>query len=757
MTKKDSEMQNSSNEIVCDIAEFGEQSYLNYSMYVIMDRALPFVGDGLKPVQRRLMFAMSELGLNSSSKHKKSARTVGDTLGKYHPHGDSACYEAMVAMAQSFLTRYPLIDGQGNWGSIDDPKAFAAMRYTEAKMTNYADIMLQELKHGTVDWKENFDSTLKEPEFLPSQVPNLLLNGVTGIAVGMATDIPPHNIGEVVEACISIWKDPNVTDDQLLDMVQLPDFPCGGVVVSPMSTIREAYRTGRGTIVVRGDVVVKGRHIEILTIPHRLSMSNRENKGVLHDVFDTVRNEKLPVAKITDMSDREFPIKLVLEANHERDVPMILARLYAQTPLQSTIKVNMNAISVSGAPKTFSLPEMLREWCDFRQMVFVRKNQHRLDIVLNRIHILEGLFVAFNNIERILSIIQHSDSPKEELMAEFNLSETQVKAILELRLRQLAKLELNDLKKEHDELSKERERLMELLASPARQRKQLIKDIQVVAKQFNSERKTRYEEVDESQAAAAAGRTAAAPEPLTVIMSKSGWLRSLKGHGNELDRLQYKAGDCYETHCETQSNLPILLMGDKGRFFAIPSGDLPNGKSMGEPFTSKITLQDGERISCMLPMLPGESLLLSSVKGNGFVVPADSLDTRAKKGKQVQTIPKGDQALPPTYLRKDDVELAILTKQGRLVVIPIHEINVLPKGQGVRLVSIKAEDFISGADGVASIVPLRENDKLEVFVGNRKYVLASGDRQDYRAARARRGLFFPHGRKNLSIFRQKND
>lgn len=736
----------------CDIATFGEQSYLNYSMYVIMDRSLPFVGDGLKPVQRRLMYAMSELGLSSDAKHKKSARTVGDTLGKYHPHGDSACYEAMVAMAQSFLTRYQLIDGQGNWGSIDDPKSFAAMRYTEARMTSYADTMLEEIKSGTVDWRGNFDSTTQEPRYLPARMPNLLLNGVTGIAVGMATDIPPHNLREVVSACVAIWEDPKTTDDQLLDIVQLPDFPCGGVVISPMKSIREAYKTGRGTLIVRGDVVVDGKKIEVRSIPHRLSMSNSEGRGVLRDIYETIRDEKLPVSKIEDLSDSEAPIRLVIMANHERDVPGILARLYAKTPLHSTIKINMNALSVSGAPKRFSLPEMLREWCDFRQTIFVRKHQCRLEAVLDRIHILEGLFVAFENLERMLKIIQISDDPKKDLIDEFQLTEAQVKSILELRLRQLVKLEVGVLKKEHGALSKEKSWLNTLLASPSRQRKELIAEILEVSARFGDDRRTRYEEVD-LDANGVIAEMGSVTEPLTVVMSKSGWLRSLKGHGNDLERLSYKAGDSYSSHCETQSNLPVLLMGDQGRFFAIPSVLLPNGKSMGEPATSKITLQDGERIMCMMPMLQGESLLLSSARGNGFITKFDLLDTRAKKGKQVQTVPKGDTALLPVVLRKCDEELAILTKQGRLVVIPVDSVKELPKGQGVRLINIPTEDIESGADAVVSIVSLAATDKLEVHMGSRKFVLSSADRAHYRTARARRGVFFKEGKSNLSISR----
>lgn len=727
-----------------ETAVYAESSYLNYSMYVIMDRALPHIADGLKPVQRRILYAMSELKLTHQAKYKKSARTVGDTLGKYHPHGDSACYEAMVILAQPFSTHYPLIDGQGNWGSIDDPKSFAAMRYTESKMTSYAQTLLSEIKQDTVDWKANFDGTMQEPCLLPSQLPNILLNGTTGIAVGMATDIPPHNMTEIVGACISTLQKKRITDEEILEHVTVPDFPTGGEVISSMDKVHEAYRTGRGAIKVRSTLEYTKDSVIITSLPYRVTLQK-----IIVAIDEQVKLKKLPITDITDESDENTPVHLILEIKGREKQDLVMSHLFATTDMEKTMKINLNMIGQDGRPEVKPLATVIREWCSCRQTVFERKKNFRLRAVEGRLHILDGLLVAYNNLDEIIRIVRESDEPKQELMTQFSLSEIQAQAILELRLRQLAKLEQATLEQEHAELSKERDELKALLADDAKIKRAMISEIKAAAAAHTTPRKTLHCVRAEASPAAIASKMII-KEDTTVVFSKNNWIRALKGHDLDLSKLNYKDGDKYGAHVETRTDLPVVVMGTQGRFFTVLPHELPSGKTMGGPITTRNTFENGESVHAPLAFDKEAHVLITTRKGNGFLVPMESLDTRAKKGKVVLNLTEGDSALPPFVVKGED-ELAILTKAGRLVVIPMSEINISNKSQGTRLVDVKLNEFNAGDDAIEQIKPISSADDLTVYCGKRKFILTPEKRDYYRAKRARRGVFFEQGRQNLVL------
>lgn len=727
---------------VMELKDFAEASYLDYSLYVIMDRALPHVSDGLKPVQRRILYAMGELRLGHQAKYKKSARTIGDTLGKYHPHGDSACYEAMALMAQPFSTRYPLVDGQGNWGSISDPKSFAAMRYTESKMTRYAESMLEEVNLNSVNWQNNFDGTMLEPLTLPAQLPNILLNGTTGVAVGMATNIPSHNINEVVNACLAFLKKKSTTDDELIAHIVGPDFPLGAEVISPRSVIEEAYKTGRGTLKVRATYEQTNTEILITSLPHQVGMSN-----IIEKIDEAIENKKLPVTQILDQSDKHNPVRIMLKVKGNENQSHVINSLFALTDLEKTVKINLNIIGRDGTPRVRSLPEIIREWCECRQEVFVRKNEFRLSKVLARLHIVDGFLIAYANIEQVIRIIREEYEPKSALMATFQLTEEQAKAVLELRLRQIAKLEESILQEEQAKLSGERNHLQALLADDRKIKNAMIAELKAAAKPHLDERRTTH--VERQEASLTAFNTII-DEPATVVLSKYSWIRALKGHGNELSKLNYKAGDEYSSHIETRTVLPVIIMSTDGRFFAIPTSDLPNGKTTGDPLSSRMTIENGSTVLSMLRFEPKANVLLTTRKGNGFKVPMASLDSRNKKGKAVLRLTDGDTALPPVTLG-DEKELAILTKQGRLVIISLDDINESNKSQGVRLVNIAESDFKSGEDEISDIRALKSGDDLTIFVGKKKLILRADKMEHYRAKRARKGVYFEGARTNLSF------
>ena len=727
--------------------KYANDSYLDYSMYVIMSRALPFIGDGLKPVQRRIIYAMSELSLDHKAKYKKAARTVGDVLGKYHPHGDSACYESMVLMAQPFSFLHPMVDGQGNWGAIDDPKSFAAMRYTEARLSAFADDMVAEIKQDTVEWAPNFDGTLKEPTTLPARLPNILLNDPTGIAVGISCDIPSHNLEEVVNACVAVLKKKSTTDDEILDMIPYPDYPTGGEIITPLDKIRDAYRTGQGSFKIRGNTEIKGKVITITSIP-----PTKQLPPLLEAINGLIQKDKLPITDIRDLSDANNPICVEIEVKSAERARAVLDHLFTKTALEITLKINMNMIGLNQRPEQKPLPVIIREWCEFRQNVFERKKRFRLRAIESRIHILDGLLTAYNNLDEVIRIIRESDDAKSDLMRSFGLTELQVKAILDLRLRQLAKLEQSALELEKSELEGERDKLVELLADDGKIRRAIIAELKESCKLHRKDRVTTHC-VRTTTSEAAVNLNMVEKENATVIISSNHWLRSMKGHGVDVSSLSFKTGDSYAQHIETDTLSPLIMMGTQGRFFAIPVHQLPNGKSTGEPVTSKVTLENGEKILCGLPYNEEAKVLITTSKGNGFIVPMKNLDTRAKRGKQVLVLTDGDAALTPEVLSPDHTSLVILTAHGRMVIIPIDEINESNKSQGVRLVDIKANEFLAETNGdkVEAVLPLANDETFNVYVGKRKFVIDGEKQSKYRAKRARRGLFFEGGRNNLSI------
>lgn len=727
--------------------KYANDSYLDYSMYVIMSRALPFIGDGLKPVQRRIIYAMSELSLDHKAKYKKAARTVGDVLGKYHPHGDSACYESMVLMAQPFSFLHPMVDGQGNWGAIDDPKSFAAMRYTEARLSAFADDMVAEIKQDTVEWAPNFDGTLKEPTTLPARLPNILLNDTTGIAVGISCDIPSHNLEEVVNACVAVLKKKSTTDDEILDMIPYPDYPTGGEIITPLDKIRDAYRTGQGSFKIRGNTEINGKVITITSIP-----PTKQLPPLLEAINGLIQKDKLPITDIRDLSDANNPICVEIEVKSAERARAVLDHLFTKTALEITLKINMNMIGLNQRPEQKPLPVIIREWCEFRQNVFERKKRFRLRAIESRIHILDGLLTAYNNLDEVIRIIRESDDAKSDLMRSFGLTELQVKAILDLRLRQLAKLEQSALELEKSELEGERDKLVELLADDGKIRRAIIAELKESCKLHRKDRVTTHC-VRTTTSEAAVNLNMVEKENATVIISSNHWLRSMKGHGVDVNSLSFKTGDSYAQHIETDTLSPLIMMGTQGRFFAIPVHQLPNGKSTGEPVTSKVTLENGEKILCGLPYNEEAKVLITTSKGNGFIVPMKNLDTRAKRGKQVLVLTDGDAALAPEVLSPDHTSLVILTAHGRMVIIPIDEINESNKSQGVRLVDIKANEFLAETNGdkVEAVLPLANDETFNVYVGKRKFVIDGEKQSKYRAKRARRGLFFEGGRNNLSI------
>ncbi|MDY2946868.1 MAG: DNA topoisomerase IV subunit A, partial [Mannheimia varigena] len=610
------------------IKRFTEDAYLNYSMYVIMDRALPFIGDGLKPVQRRIIYAMSELGLNASAKYKKSARTVGDVLGKFHPHGDSACYEAMVLMAQPFSYRYPLVDGQGNWGAPDDPKSFAAMRYTESKLSKIAEVLLGELGQGTVDYQPNFDGSIEEPKYLPARLPHILLNGTMGIAVGMATDIPPHNINELADASVMLLDNPKAMLDDILTVVQGPDYPTEAEIITPKAEIAKMYEQGRGSIKMRAVWKKEEGEIVISALPHQASPSK-----IIEQIATQMRNKKLPmVDDIRDESDHENPIRIVIVPRSNRiDFEALMDHLFATTDLEKSYRVNMNMIGLDGKPAVKNLLTILTEWLTFRRTTVTRRLNYRLDKILSRLHILDGLMIAFLNIDEVIEIIRNEDEPKAELMARFNLTDIQAEAILNLRLRHLAKLEEHQLQAEKSELEKERDELQLILGSERRLNSLIKKEIQADAKTFASPRRSPLVERAESKAIAESDLTPT--EDVTVILSEKGWVRCAKGHDIEVEGLSYRAGDGYLAHARGRSNQPVVFLDSTGRAYALDPTSLPSARSQGEPLTGKITLPEGATIQQVLMANSDTKVLMASDSGYGFICTFEDLVSRNKAGK----------------------------------------------------------------------------------------------------------------------------
>jgi len=720
---------------------FSEDAYLNYAMYVIMDRALPHIGDGFKPVQRRIVYAMSELGLKNTAKYKKSARTVGDVLGKYHPHGDSACYEAMVLMAQSFSYRYPLIDGQGNWGSPDDPKSFAAMRYTESKLAPYAQILLQELGQGTVDWMPNFDGTMKEPVVLPARLPNVLLNGTTGIAVGMATDIPPHNLNEVAAACIHLLDSPKATLDAICEHIQGPDFPTDAEIITPKKDIIDMYKKGSGSIKMRAVYMMDKGDIIITALPHQVSGAK-----VLEQIAAQMSAKKLPmVADLRDESDHENPTRLVIEPRSNRiDVEALMNHLFATTDLERSYRVNMNMIGIDNKPQVKGLIPLLKEWLTFRTSIVKKRLEYRLEKVLERLHILEGLMVAFLNIDEVIAIIRHEDNPKAELTKRFKLSETQADAILDLKLRHLAKLEEMKIRGEQDELNKEREQLEKTLSSERRLKTLIKKEITEDAKTYGDARRSPLIVRQEAQAIKEEDMLPA--EPCTVILSKMGWVRQAKGHEVDASALNYKSGDGLLMSAEGKSNQPALFLDSTGRTYALLAHSLPSARSHGEPLTGRLKAPSGATFAGVLMGEEKQLCLLSTNMGYGFIASLADFYTKNRNGKAVLTVPKGASVLKPQMI--DDLKkdyIAAVTNLGRLLIFPINELPQLTKGKGNKIINIPATSLKNGEEFVCSTVVLRQSQSLKVYAGRRHITLKLADLKHYMGERGRRGNKLPRG------------
>ncbi|WP_181297970.1 DNA topoisomerase IV subunit A [Pseudomonas sp. Q2-TVG4-2] len=723
------------------LADFTEQAYLNYSMYVIMDRALPHIGDGLKPVQRRIIYAMSELGLNADSKHKKSARTVGDVLGKFHPHGDSACYEAMVLMAQPFSYRYTLVDGQGNWGAPDDPKSFAAMRYTEARLSRYSEVLLTELGQGTVDWVPNFDGTLNEPATLPARLPNLLLNGTTGIAVGMATDVPPHNLREVAAACVRLLDEPGTSVEQLCEHVQGPDYPTEAEIITPRADLLKIYETGRGSVRMRAVYRVEDGDVVVTSLPHQVSGSK-----VLEQIAAQMQAKKLPmVADLRDESDHENPCRIVIIPRSNRvDADELMQHLFATTELESSYRVNTNVIGLDGRPQVKNLRVLLSEWLTYRIGTVRRRLQFRLDKVEKRLHLLEGLLVAFLNLDEVIHIIRTEDQPKPVLMARFELSELQADYILDTRLRQLARLEEMKIRGEQDELAKEREKLLALLGSEARLKKLVRKELIADAETYGDDRRSPI--VARAEARALSENELLPSEPVTVVISEKGWARCAKGHDIDATGLSYKAGDGFRAAAAGRSNQYAVFIDSSGRSYSLAAHSLPSARGQGEPLTGRLTPPPGASFECVL--LPDDEALyvIASDAGYGFVVKGEDLQAKNKAGKTLLSLPAGARVVAPRPLRNRDQDwLAAVTTEGRLLVFPIRDLPQLGKGKGNKIIGIPGDRVASREEYLTDLAVLPEGATLVLQAGKRTLSLRADDLEHYKGERGRRGNKLPRG------------
>jgi topoisomerase IV subunit A len=718
---------------------FTEKAYLDYSMYVILDRALPALSDGLKPVQRRITYAMSELGLSAGQKHKKSARTIGDVIGKFHPHGDSACYEAMVLMAQDFSYRYPIVDGQGNWGSIDDPKSFAAMRYTESKLTRYAEVLLAELSDGTVDWQPNFDGTLDEPAFLPARLPNVLLNGTQGIAVGMSTDIPPHNLREIAQACIHLLDEPEAQTRTLMKYVRGPDLPTGGEIVSPKSDLLDIYNTGNGSFKARATYRQEDDVIVINQLPYQVS-----GNKIIEQIAQQMREKKLPmVDDIRDESDHEERIRIVIEPKKRTDVAQLMAHLFATTDLERNYRVNINVITLEGRPKVMGLRDLLNEWLTFRTTTVTRRLQFRLDKVDKRLHILDGLLAAYLNLDEVIRIIRREDEPKPVLMKRFKLSEIQAEAILETKLRHLAKLEEMKIRDEQKKLAEEREEIESYLKSKAKLKKLIASEIEADALKYGDERRTK---IVEREAAQAIDETELiANEPATIVLSKGGFVRSAKGHEIDARTLQYKSGDEYQHAAKGRSVQQAIFLDSTGRAYSLIAHSLPSARSLGEPMSSRVDPPDGAKWRGVMIGEPEDLWLVASDAGYGFTVRLKETFTRNKAGKGLINVPEGGLVLPPAPVPGDDALVAVTSEGGKLLVFPVKDVPELARGKGNKLFDIPAKKFASREDFLTGLAVVPKDKSLVVRSGDRKMTLSWADLKDYKGQRAQRGSVLPRG------------
>ena len=722
------------------LSSYAEQAYLDYSMYVILDRALPHIGDGLKPVQRRIVFAMSELGLKANTKYKKSARTVGDVIGKYHPHGDSAAYEAMVLMAQPFSYRYPLVDGQGNWGSPDDPKSFAAMRYTESKLSKYADVLLSELGQGTANWRPNFDATIDEPEILPARVPNVLLNGTTGIAVGMATDIPPHNLNEVVNACLHLLDSPKATVVELMAHIKAPDFPTDAEIITSQAEILNAYETGRGSVKMRAVWSKEDGDIIVTALPFQASGSK-----ILEQIATQMRNKKLPMVEdLRDESDHENPTRLVITPRSNRvDTVALMDHLFATTDLERSYRINMNIIGIDGRPAVMNLRRILKDWLSFRTDVTRRRLDYRLQKVDKRLHLLDGLLIAFLNIDEVIHIIRTEDEPKPALIARFNLSDTQAEYILDTKLRQLARLEEVKIRAEQDELAQEKAELERLLGSDARLKTLVKKELIATAEEYGDERRSPLAERGEAQAFSEKDLMTA--EPITAVLSDKGWIRAAKGHEIDPISLNYKSGDKFLSAAKGKSNQNVFLQDTTGRFYALPGHTLPSARGQGEPATGRLKMPPGALFTDVVMGADEQKILLGTDAGYGFIATIGDLFTKNKAGKAVVSIPKGARIVAPKMLGEQNSLVAAVSNEGRMLVFPVTELPQLARGKGNKIINIPSSRLQSREEYVVDYGIIPPGGSLVVHSGKRYLVMKDKDLDHYLGERGRRGHKLPRG------------
>lgn len=723
------------------LRQFTEEAYLNYSMYVIMDRALPHIGDGLKPVQRRIVYAMSELGLSANAKYKKSARTVGDVLGKFHPHGDSACYEAMVLMAQPFSYRYPLVDGQGNWGAPDDPKSFAAMRYTESRLSRFSEILLSELGQGTVDWTPNFDGTMDEPKTLPARLPHILLNGITGIAVGMATDIPPHNVREIASACIHLIDHPKAELTELLEFVQGPDYPTDAEIITPKAEIEKIYQTGRGSIKMRAVYEIEHGEVVITSLPHQTSGGK-----ILEQIANQMQAKKLPmVIDLRDESDHENPTRLVIVPRSNRvDIEQLMQHLFASTDLERSYRVNLNMIGLDNRPAVKDLRVILQEWLEYRRETVRRRLQYRLDKVLARLHLLDGLLIAYLNIDEVIEIIRNFDKPKLELISRFGLSDRQAESILEIKLRQLAKLEEIRIRAEQDELNIERDYLEKLLASKARMNTLMKKEILEAAELYGDDRRSII--IERVEAKALSEKDLIPSEAVTVVVSDKGWVRSAKGHDIEPESLSYKAGDGYLCSAKGRSNRPVVFFDSSGRAYTSDTHTLPTARSQGEPLSGHFNLPQGENFTKVIMAEDDCKYLLSSDAGYGFVGSFSDMVSRNKNGKALLSLPQSAKIMTPQAIKDLEHQFCLsITSEGRMLVFPLKDLPVLSKGKGNKIINIPSARAKTREEYVTLINVIYDTDAITLHAGKRKLTLKAADIEHYRGERGRRGNKLPRG------------
>lgn len=720
------------------LQHFSEQAYLNYAMYVILDRALPSLADGLKPVQRRLVYAMSELGLSATAKYKKSARTVGDVLGKYHPHGDTACYEAMVLMAQPFSYRYPLVDGQGNWGSPDDPKSFAAMRYTESRLSSYAKSLLQELGEGTVQWTANFDGTLQEPTQLPARLPNILLNGGSGIAVGMSTDIAPHNLREVASACRALLTNPDLDTQALMDYVPAPDYPTGGELISSAQDLRSLYESGGGSVKLRARYVLEEGNIVIEQLPYQVSGAR-----VQEQIAKQMQEKKLPwLEDVRDESDHEQPTRLVLVPRSQRvDSERLMQHLFATTDLEKNYRVQFNMIGLDGKPQVKGLKQILQEWLVFREQTVLRRLHHRLQAVEERLHVLAALLIAFLNLDEVIRIVREEEAPKAALMRTFALSEGQAEAILNTRLRHLAKLEEMKIREEQEALLGEKAQLEALIGNQAARHALMSEELAADAEAYGDARRTL---LVEREAAQALDESELLPsEALTFVLSEMGWVRAAKGHQIDGTALSYKSGDGFLLQLAVKSNQSLCLLADNGRCYTLAMANLPSARGNGEPLSSMLSLEAGSKIIAACLWQEAGQYVVAADNGCGFIVSGADLFSKTKTGKAL--INTGEaKALSLQALDSDEDEILALNNAGRALILPARELPQLAKGKGNQIIGISKKQFAEGLR-MNHIVLLPAQTNVLLFAAKQKMRIRAEERGQYRGERGSKGVLLPKG------------